>query len=62
MMRQMIKSKGQSLLKGKVHVERHMGELRETVVPLGSLNPLERGSFLDLDLPSGQSPCFVPLG
>ena len=34
--------------------------LREIVVPLGSLNPLERSSFPDLDLPSGQSPCFVP--
>ena len=57
----MIKSKGQSLLKGKVHVARHMGNLRERETPLGSVNSLQRGSFPGFHLPSGQSPCLFAL-
>ena len=61
MMRQMIKSKGQSLLKGKVHVARHMGNLRQRETPSGSVNSLRRGNFPGLHLPSGPSPCLLAL-
>ena len=61
MMRQMIKSKGQSLLRGRVHVARHMGNLREREMPLGSVNSLQRGSFPGPHLPSGPSPCLFAL-
>ena len=61
MMRQKIKSKGKSLLKGKVHMARHLGNLRERETPLGSVDSLQRGSFPGLHLPSGQSPCLFAL-
>ena len=61
MMRQLIDSKGHSLLKGTVHVARHMGNLRERETPLGCVNSLQRGSFPGLHLPSGQSPCLFAL-
>ena len=56
-----MNSKGKSLLKGKVHAARHMGDLREREMPLGSVNSLQRGSFPGLHLPSGQSPCLFAL-
>ena len=56
-----MNSKGKSLLKGKVHAARHMGDLREREIPLGSVNSLQRGSFPGLHLPSGQSPCLLAL-
>ena len=56
-----MNSKGKSLLKGKVHAARHMGDLREREIPLGSVNSLQRGSFPGLHLPSGQSPCLFAL-
>ena len=34
MRKQKVNSKVKSLLKRKVHMERHTGEIRETVVPL----------------------------
>ena len=60
-MRQLIDSKGHSLLKGTVHVARHMGNLRERETPLGCVNSLQRGNFPGPHLPSGQSPCLLAL-
>ena len=56
-----MNSNGKSLLKGKVHAARHMGNLRERETPLGSVNSLQRGSFPGPHLPSGQSPCLFAL-
>ena len=60
MMRQKIESKGKSLLKGKVHVARHMGNLRERETPLGSVNSLQRTVFQVFIFPQANHLVYSP--